>query len=144
LYDDLNKAELFITMFYLKFLPECRVLKYANAGHNWALLLRSCDRVCTYLDAEGLVIGVLPAVNFDERSVELSVGDKLLLYTDGITEAQNQQAEFFGLARLCALFVAHRELTPEALIKQLLTEVRSFCGPEAQRDDIALVAVHVC
>lgn len=144
LYDDLNKAELFITMFYLKFLPECRTLKYANAGHNWALLLRSCDPVCAHLDAEGLVIGVLPAADFDERSVELSVGDKLLLYTDGITEAQNQQAEFFGLDRLCALFVAHRELTPEALVKQLLTEVRSFCGPEAQRDDIALVAVHVC
>jgi sigma-B regulation protein RsbU (phosphoserine phosphatase) len=144
LYDDLNKAELFITMFHLKFLPESRTLKYANAGHNWALLLRSGTLSCSPLDADGLIIGVLPAADFEERSIELSVGDKLLLYTDGITEAENQQREFFGIDRLCALFTAHRGLTPEALVKQLLADVRTFCGAEPLRDDIALVIMQVC
>ena len=143
LYDDLTKAELFITIFYLKFLPETRILKYANAGHNWALLLRSGDCVCTPLDAEGLVIGVLRAVDFEERSVELSIGDKLLLYTDGITEAQNVQGDFFGVDRLCAFFTAHRGLTPEALVKQLLAEVRDFSGAAPLRDDIAIVIMQV-
>ena len=143
LYDDLNKAELFMTMFHLKFLPRSRTLKYANAGHNWALLMRSGDPVCTPLDANGLVIGVLPAVDFEEKSVELSVGDKLLLYTDGITEAQNPQGDFFGLDRLSASFAAHRGLTPDVLINQLLADVRDFCGASPLSDDIAMVIMQV-
>jgi sigma-B regulation protein RsbU (phosphoserine phosphatase) len=143
LYDDLTRTEQFITMFYVKFLPETRTLKYANAGHNQALLLRSADVDCTPLDAEGLVLGVQRAVDFEEGNVELSIGDKLLLYTDGITEAENPQGVFFGVDRLCASFVAHRSLAPEALVKQLLAEVRGFRGAALLRDDISMVVVQV-
>ena len=143
LYDDLNKAELFITMFYMKFSPETRILKYANAGHNWALLLR-CGRLeCTALDADGLVLGVQPIVDFEEKSVKLSSGDTLLLYTDGVIDAQNARGEFFGFDRLCASFNAHRALPPEALIRRLLVEVRAFCGGEPLGDDLAIVAMQV-
>jgi len=83
-------------MFYLKYLPDSRILKYANAGHNWALLLRRDDATCTPLDAEGLVLGVQRDVAFEERSVSLAIGDKLLLYTDGITETQNADGRFSG------------------------------------------------
>ncbi len=143
LYEDLNRAELFITMFHLKFQPDTRILRYANAGHNWVLLLRSADSACVHLDANGLVIGVLPVVDFEEKSVELSAGDILLLYTDGITEAQNPQGDFFGLDRLCASLTAHRTLTPEALVKQLFAEVRGFCGLAPLSDDIAMVIMQV-
>ena len=130
-------------MFHLKFLTETRTLKYANAGHNLALLLRSNDSVCAPLDADGLIFGVIPVADFEERRVELSVGDKLLLYTDGITEAQNPQGDFFGLDRLCASFAAHRDLTPEALVNQLLSDVREFCGAAPLSDDIAMVIMQV-
>jgi sigma-B regulation protein RsbU (phosphoserine phosphatase) len=141
--DDLTKAELFITMFYLSYLPDTRTLKYANAGHNFALLLRSADGVCTPLHAEGLVLGVESAVEFEEHSVQLSIGDKLLLYTDGIIEAQNPQGDFFDLDRLCEAFRTHRDLAPEALIRRLLEEVRGFCGESPPSDDIAMVAIQV-
>lgn len=141
--DDLNRAELFITMFYFSYLPETRTVKYANAGHNFALLLRSSDAACTPLDAEGLVLGVKRAVDFEERSVQLSIGDKLLFYTDGVTEAQNPQGDFFGLDRLCDAFRAHRALTPEPLVKQLLNEVRDFCGASQPSDDIAMMIMQV-
>jgi sigma-B regulation protein RsbU (phosphoserine phosphatase) len=95
------------------------------------------------LDANGLVIGVLPAVDFEEKSVELSVGDKLLLYTDGITEARNPLGDFFGLDRLSASFTAHRGLTPDVLINQLLADVRDFCGASPLSDDIAMVIMQV-
>jgi sigma-B regulation protein RsbU (phosphoserine phosphatase) len=143
LYDDLNKAELFITMFYMKFNPETRILKFANAGHNWALLLRSGRPECAPLDADGLVLGVLPIVDFVEKSVKLSSGDTLLLYTDGVIDAQNARGEFFGFDRLCASFTAYRTLPPEALIKRLLSEVRAFCGEEPLVDDLAIVAMQV-
>jgi sigma-B regulation protein RsbU (phosphoserine phosphatase) len=143
LYDDLTGAELFITMFYLKYLSDTRTLKYANAGHNWALLLRRSDATCTPLDAEGLVLGVRREVDFEEKSVGLAAGDRLLLYTDGVTEAENPQGAFFGFARLCTLFSAYRSLPPEALIEKLLAEVRAFCGNTALRDDISMVMLQV-
>jgi sigma-B regulation protein RsbU (phosphoserine phosphatase) len=143
LYDDLTRAELFITMFYLKYLSDTRTLKYANAGHNWALLLRLGDAACTPLDAEGLVLGVWREVDFEERSIELAAGDRLLLYTDGVTEAETPQGTFFGYARLCALFSAYRTLPPEALIEKLLAEVRAFCGKAPLRDDISMVMLQV-
>jgi len=141
LYDDLNKAELFITMLLMKFTPETRTLKYANAGHNWALLLRSGSAECAPLDADGLILGVKPMVYFEEKSLELSIGDTVLLYTDGVTDAQNALGEFFGFERLCASFNAFRTLPPEALIKRLLAEVRGFCGGEPLGDDLAIVVM---
>jgi len=89
------------------------------------------------------VLGVQRAVDFEERSVELSIGDKLLLYTDGITEAENPQGVFFGVERLCASFTAHRSLAPEALVNQLLADVRGFCGDSPLRDDISMVMMQV-
>jgi sigma-B regulation protein RsbU (phosphoserine phosphatase) len=139
LYDDLNRSDLFITMFYLKFDSETGVLRYANAGHNWALLLRSNHAECTPLDADGMVLGVRSSVNFEERRTELSRGDILLLYTDGVTEAQNAKGEFFGLDRLCAALNSFRALAPEALVSRLLEEVRGFCGDERLGDDLAIV-----
>ena len=143
LFDDLNKAELFITMFYLKYLPDSRILKYANAGHNWALLLRPEEATCTPLDAEGLVLGVRREVEFEERSISLAIGDKLLLYTDGITEAQNEAGTFFGMDRLCGLFAAYREMSPEATIGKLLADLRAFCGEAPLLDDISMVVLRV-
>jgi len=143
LYDDLTGAELFITMFYLKYQSDTRILKYANAGHNLPLLLRQGDAICTSLDAEGLVLGVRREVEFEERSVALAAGDRLLLYTDGVTEAQNPQGIFFGVTRLCSLFSTYRTLSPEALIETLLAELRAFCGNAPLRDDISMVVLQV-
>jgi phosphoserine phosphatase RsbU/P len=143
LFDDLDKAELFITMFYLNYCPDSRVLKYANAGHNWALLLRRGEASCAPLDAEGLVLGVRQDVAFEERSVTLATGDKLLVYTDGITETQNVEGTFFGTDRLCESFAAYRELSPEATVEKLLAEVRAFRGDAPLHDDISMVVVRV-
>jgi sigma-B regulation protein RsbU (phosphoserine phosphatase) len=143
LFDDLNRAELFITMFYFKYFPDSRILKYANAGHNWALLLRRGEASCAPLDAEGLVLGVRRGVEFEERSVSLAIGDKLLLYTDGITETQNVEGTFFGMERLCGLFVAYREMSPEATIEKLLADVRAFRGDAPLHDDISMVILRV-
>ena len=143
LHHDLTRAELFITMFYFRFLSETRTLKYANAGHNSPLLLRSSQSACALLDADGLVLGVKRAVHFEERSIELSAGDKLLFYTDGVTEAQNRRGDFFGVDRLCEAFRAHRDLAPEMLIIEVLADMREFCGDAPRSDDIAMVIMEI-
>jgi len=143
LHPDLTRADLFITMFYFRYIPERHILKFANAGHNSALLLRSSDDACTLLDADGLVLGVKRGVVFEERSLKLCVGDKLLFYTDGITEAQNREGEFYGVERLCDAFKAFRDLSPEALIRAVLKHLREFCGDASPSDDIAMVIMQI-
>ncbi|MGD9543793.1 MAG: PAS domain S-box protein [Methylocystis sp.] len=143
LHEDLFAADLFITMFYVRFLPQTRMLQYANAGHNPPLLLRAEGAACAQLDADGLVLGVLRAVDFKEGSVELAAGDRLLFYTDGITEAQNRQGDFFGLERLSGSFMQHRGLSPGDLIKAVLADVRAFRGEAPATDDVAMVVAEV-
>ena len=143
LYDDLTRSESFITMLYVKFDPQRRRLSYANAGHNRGILLRSRDGPVSMIDTEGLVLGALRSVDFEERTIELASGDLLLLYTDGVTEARNAAGAFFGVERLVAAFRKHRELALESLLKALLEETREFCGDRPLDDDIAIVLMKV-
>lgn len=143
LFDDLTRSELFITMFAGRFSPTTYTLKYSNAGHNPGLLLRLDQQSCTQLDSEGLVLGAKRSVDFEERSVLLSPGDKLLFYTDGVTEAEDQSGAFFGLERLRLSFVTNRALAPEAIMEELLQDVRDFCRASTMNDDIALVVMEV-
>ncbi len=143
LYEDLTRAELFITMFYLKYHAETRNLSFANAGHNPPLIWRAKSRSLESLDAEGLIFGILPRVDFEERRVQLQPGDLLLLYTDGIIEAENSHGSFFGENQLAALLEEHHALAPQEMIDNLLARVRMFTGTKTFNDDVSLVAIRV-
>jgi Na+/proline symporter len=142
-YEDLTRAELFITLFYAKYHLPTRTLFFASAGHNPPLLLRKGAGTCERLDAEGLILGIKPLVDFEEKKVPLRRGDILLLYTDGITEAEDPEGNFFGEDRLCAAVREHGTLPPPQLIESLLESVRRFTGGGSFRDDLTLVALRV-
>lgn len=141
LFEDLNRAEFFISMFYLRYHPETRRLVYANAGHNCPLLLRRAERDCVELDADGILLGVMKGVAFEEKTLALEPGDVVLLYTDGVTEARNKQDEFFGVGRLRELLMAHGEASPRQLIDIVLGEVGEFCESRTFEDDVSLVVL---
>jgi sigma-B regulation protein RsbU (phosphoserine phosphatase) len=141
LFDDLNWTDLFISMFYMKFDTATRELAYANAGHNCPLLLRRGGKSCTALDAEGLILGVKKGVCFEERKLFLEKGDIVLLYTDGIVEAENGEGEFFGIDRLRELFVAHANTSPQTIIDAVIGELETFCQNQCFDDDISLVVL---
>ncbi|WP_457798010.1 PAS domain S-box protein [Methylocystis sp. S23] len=143
LYHDLDRSGLFITMFCCRYDPRMRRLKYANAGHNPGLLLRSGETRCTQLDGDGLVLGAKRCVDFEEREIRLSPGDRLLFHTDGVIEAQDPTGDFFGLERLCLGFAAKRSLPPAAVVNNILRDVKAFCAPAAIGDDMALVVLDV-
>jgi sigma-B regulation protein RsbU (phosphoserine phosphatase) len=143
LHDDLSGADLFISMFYLRYQPGHRRLFYANAGHNCPLLLSGQAKQCQQLDAEGMIFGVKPKVKFSEESITLSAGDRILLYTDGATEAQNKAGEFYGVSRLCWLLTETRDETPEQVIDIILEDLRAFCGEPFFNDDVSLVVMDV-
>lgn len=141
LYEDLNGAEQFISMFYLRYTPRTRELRYASAGHNPPLLLRAGAPSCEQLDAEGLVLGVLKDVKFEEKVLTLAPGDRILLYTDGIVEARDETGEFFGIMRLCERFCAYREIPPQTAVKKILTELHGFTGEI--EDDVTLLVARI-
>jgi sigma-B regulation protein RsbU (phosphoserine phosphatase) len=141
LFDDLNRASFFISMFYLSYQSDTRRIRYANAGHNRPLLLRRGERSCVELDADGLILGVKKGVTFEEKVLSLNEGDMLLLYTDGLTEAQNRQGEFFGESRLCELIVGHAQSSPQELIRIIVDELGAFRQSHSFDDDISLVVL---
>jgi sigma-B regulation protein RsbU (phosphoserine phosphatase) len=139
LYEDLSRAELFITMFYMKYHHATRRLCYANAGHNHPLLLRAGATVCRELDADGLIFGVNREAAFEERSIVLQKGDLVLLYTDGITEAQNPAGEFFGTERLSQVFATQGANMPQEILTTIVQELQTFCRSSSFADDVSMV-----
>ena len=142
-FEDLGRAELFITMFYLRYHIASGMLNYASAGHNPPLVWRFGTEACERLDAEGLILGIKQNVVFEERQVHLGPGDILLLYTDGVTEAETPDGAFFGEDRLCSLLREYRTLPPKQIVADILDQVRLFTGQHSFNDDISLVIMKI-
>lgn len=141
LHEDLSRAELFITMFYLTFSTTTSELSFSSAGHNPPLLWRQETRSCEWLDAEGLILGVKRSIRFERKRLQMRSGDVLLLYTDGITEASGPDNELFGENRLCSVLMEHHRLHPQQIIDTLLNRVRAFTGNRPLSDDVSVIVM---
>ncbi len=139
LFEDLDRSDYFITLFYLQYNTVNHQLSFANAGHPPPLLLSPCQNQCRQLDADGLILGVKKNVVFEQKTVTLAQGDLILLYTDGLTEAESPAGEFFGLNRVSDIFVQHAQQSPQTIIKVMLEQLKQFCRSESFKDDITLM-----
>ncbi|MGB9723818.1 MAG: GAF domain-containing protein [Chloroflexia bacterium] len=135
-----NRAEMFVSVFYGVIDLESGEMRYASAGHNPPLLCRREGGILS-LEAPGIILGVLPEVHLEERSVRLEAGDTLVLYTDGVTEAINRQEEQFGEERLQETLCAHRGRPLAELRQALLDTLEAFTEGQPPFDDITLVLV---
>ena len=140
---DLDRSDLFVTMFYLQYRPRSHRLVYSNAGHNNPLLWRHRQKKIELLDAEGLIFGVKNNLIFEQKATDLEPGDLLLLYTDGIVEAENSARDFFGTTRLSKLLEECENLEPQGIIDRIMNQVRIFTGMRHFKDDITLVVMKV-
>ena len=137
----------FVTVFYGILEPATGKLVFCNAGHCPAYLFRARDRQCEELSPTGAALGLIDGMSWTRDSVQLSAGDLLVLYTDGITEARNQREELFGDERLLAsvrgcLDVANPQgLAAHHVQDAILGDVLRFAGNAPQSDDIALVLI---
>jgi phosphoserine phosphatase RsbU/P len=129
----------YITFFYGMLDTASRRFVYANAGHNPPLLARRDGRTAQ-LSEGGMVLGLFPENRYDQGEVKLRAGDRLLFFTDGVTEAANSAGEFFGEEKLLRLLVEHRNQTASELLKTILSAVTDFSGGSFQ-DDVTLVAL---
>jgi sigma-B regulation protein RsbU (phosphoserine phosphatase) len=143
LYEDLTRAELFITMFYAKYNASTGRLAYANAGHNHPMIHRKGQSTCIELDAEGLILGVKRSVVFEELTIELLKGDVLLFYTDGLTEATNPEGDMFENGRVCSLLGNVSHLAVQEIIDSFYQAVTEFTGSTTLQDDISIVVLKI-
>ena len=143
LIEDLSRAELFISMFYVKYDTVSQWLTFANAGHNQPLLYRNSEQSCQQLDTEGIILGITETVEFEEKSILLDPGDILLLYTDGVTETMRADGEMFGTDRLESLLFDLHEEPLQIIIDTIYREVINFSAATEITDDISIVLMRV-
>jgi sigma-B regulation protein RsbU (phosphoserine phosphatase) len=132
---------MFVTLFYGFLDSASRTLTYVNAGHNPPILYRALDGTLTELAATGIAMGVLDDADYSQDSIPLAPGDILILYTDGITEAENAKQEMFDLKRLEQVILASRDLPAKEMTAAILSSVRDFSGGHPQSDDITLMVI---
>ncbi len=131
-------SDRFITFFYAQLEGPLRRLTYVNAGHNAPFVVRS-DGSHERLREGGPVLGVFATRDFEMGSAQLSPGDRVILFTDGVTEACGVEGEEFGEARLLHLLEDHRALSADELQAKILDVVGEFSGGRWQDDATLLV-----
>jgi len=135
-----TEASSFVTSVYGVLDPAKRAFTYVNAGHNYPLWVRG-DGGLRSLETGGTVLGAFLDSSYEEERLELAIGDVLLFYTDGVTDARNGGGEMFGEERLLALLQQEHHLSAAEIRKSVLEAVNRFVHGAPQFDDITLLVV---
>ncbi len=137
-------SDKFITFFWGIFNPENSEFKFVNAGHNPPILLREGLDEPEELEEGGLILGAMPTMApYEEQKITLSSNDLLVLYTDGVTEAMNEdETEEFGEERLLDCIKSNRAKSAEEIQQTIIDEVQTF-SHDVQYDDITLIVIKV-
>jgi PAS domain S-box-containing protein len=136
-----SKAGMFVTLFYGVLNAQDQSLTYVNAGHNPPLICHGPDGTFSELSATGMAIGAMEDAEYTAGTAVLEPGDVMVLYTDGITEAENAAQELYGEDRLRETIAAMRSRSAEEIMSAILESVLAFSGSTPQSDDITLLVV---
>ncbi len=132
----------FTTAFLAELEPATGSLTYVNAGHNWPVLRRASGAV-ERLEAGGLPLGISAATEYQSGSTVLAHGDLLLIFTDGLVEAEDDQAREYGEERMLAVLLKGRTATAAEALKSIMSSVDAFVGHTRQHDDITCLVLRM-
>ncbi|MGL4867949.1 MAG: PP2C family protein-serine/threonine phosphatase, partial [Cetobacterium sp.] len=133
--------DMFITMFHSKYNYDTKILTYSNAGHNPLVVYNSITQSIESHSVKGVAIGFLDDYNYKQGELKLNIGDVVIYYTDGITEAENNDKELFGIERLKNILLQTATLSSKEIKQKLLSEVNLFQNGCEQNDDITFVVI---
>jgi len=137
-------ADHFVTAAYLYADLDAKIVRYAGAGHPALLRGSRLNGEASSVEENGIVLGMFPEAVYTSLEIPLQSGDRYVLYTDGLLESANAQAEEFGLSRCEQFLSAHSQLPAAALADELLSEIARWSArssARAQADDITLVVI---
>src|SRR5580692_7382667 len=130
----------FTTAFLSEYDAARRIFTYINAGHNNPILRRSTGLI-ERLDVGGLPLGIRPEAQYESASVALAPGDWLIIFTDGLVEAENAHQDEYGETRLLGAIAAGAAATPSEMLNRLMAELDLFVGNTPQHDDVTCLLV---
>ncbi len=125
----------FTTAFLAEYDAARRTFHYINAGHNNPILRRASGQI-ERLDVGGLPFGILPEAKYDSATVTLAPGDWLLIFTDGLVEAENAHQDEYGEVRVLMELENWKSLAPAEFLKHLMASLDLFVGNTPQHDDV--------
>lgn len=146
MYADLENSHRFVTLFYSEYDPKTRILSYSNAAHHPPLLWQASSQSLKKLDTWGMLIGLDPDSQYEDAQIQLYPGDTIIYYTDGFTDAVNQQGKRFdeeNLKLICQQACQKYE-NPQEILNYLFEKVQEFIGPgNTNSDDMTLVVMRL-
>ena len=136
-----NAQEMFVTVWLgILELSTGRVIA-ANAGHEYPAIMRAGGKFELYKDRHGFVIGGMEGVRYRDYELQLSPGDRLFVYTDGVAEATNSANELYGTERMIAALNIAPEVPPMEILKNVRSDVDHFVGSAPQFDDLTMLCI---
>ena len=131
-----NETSMFVTLFLSIFDPATGELSYVNGGHNPPLIFHADGSAMELPRTGGIALGVAPSIQYEKKSITLLPNDIILLYSDGVTEAENAEGEQFGMERLQQVVASSTSRHPRDLTHAVFDAVHAFAGEADQFDDI--------
>lgn len=138
---DANSEGMFITAFEGVLDLETGELRYVNAGHEIPYICKKDESFEPYKVKAGFVLAGMEGMQYREGNVQLGVGDRVFLYTDGVPEATNAENELYGSERLYHCLNQNKETNPEVLLQRIKTDVDLFVGEAPQFDDLTMLCL---
>jgi sigma-B regulation protein RsbU (phosphoserine phosphatase) len=140
LYEDFLEQNMFATVFVGSYHPQSRLLAFANAGHSPVIYL-PVDGAARLLEPDGTPLGILRQTLSVKQYLPLQTGDIFMVGTDGITEAENENGERYGIDRMLDTVHQMKHLTAQGLGPRLVDDVKLFRGHRAAADDLTLLVL---
>ena len=128
----------FVTAF-LGLLDEKGDFRYTNGGHDPPLCIRTSGQVMSLTEGAGPLLGILKNPEYTQGSIRLDPGDLLLLFTDGVTDSEDERGDPFGGGRILRWAATQSSQSPEAVRDSLMGVVKEFCGDRRQADDLTFL-----
>lgn len=142
MYEDLQKLGMFVTLLYVFYHPRKKLLLFANGGHLPPLLFRPGEKE-TVLDLKGTMIGGKREKKYGMKAVQLQEGDVVVLYTDGVIDAEDKDGNRFGLERMVSVIKGNITRDAPAIADALAFHIGQFTGGSTPRDDITFVILKI-
>ena len=136
-----NETQLFVTVLYAVYDPDTAMFTYASGGHDAPLVVRPDGSSELLPLTGGIVLGIIPELDYEQNSVVIDSGDIVFCYTDGVTEAMNEAGEQFGVERMRQTFADSPPEDARHAVELIFDAVSAFAGDAIQSDDITCLTL---
>lgn len=138
----IERFDKYFTMFYGVLNCKDGVLNYSNAGHPQPVVLRP-DGTMNFLDKGGTIVGLGGIIPYEEERINLHRGDKIIFYSDGVTELQSPRGDLFGMERFGHLIQEARNQSIADTLETIHSSLMEFVGPHGPQDDLSLLGIEI-